>query len=74
MVFPSKDTVDRIRTEYPKGTRIELVWMSEPYTKLTPGDLGTVTLVDDTGTVHVAWDKGSSLGVIYGEDAIKRIP
>ena len=30
--------------------------------------MGTVIAVDDVGTIHVAWDCGSSLGVVYGED------
>ena len=51
--------------------RIELVSMSDPYTSLKPGDRGTVTFVDDTGTVSVDWDNGSTLGAIYGEDEIR---
>jgi hypothetical protein len=47
--------------------------MDYPYTKLTPGATGTVSFVDDIGTVHVNWDCGSSLGVVFGEDEIKRI-
>ena len=33
-----------------------------------------VDFVDDIGTVFVNWDNGSRLGVVYGEDVIKRIP
>ena len=33
-----------------------------------PGTRGIVTLVDGFGTVHVAWDDGSRLGLIPGED------
>jgi len=48
--------------------------MSDPWnTKLTEGCKGTVTSVDDIGTIHVAWDCGSSLGVVYGEDSCRRI-
>jgi hypothetical protein len=48
--------------------------MSDPWnTKLTEGCEGTVTSVDDIGTIHVAWDCGSSLGVVYGEDSCRRI-
>lgn len=50
------------------GQRIKLVYCSDPYTKLFPGDLGTVTDVDDTGTVHLEWDSGSRLGLVRGED------
>jgi hypothetical protein len=29
---------------------------------------GTVDFVDDTGTIHVDWDNGSTLGLVPGED------
>jgi hypothetical protein len=47
--------------------------MNDPYTKLRSGDKGIVSFVDDIGTVHVNWDCGSSLGVAFGEDEIKKI-
>ncbi len=71
--FPSRETVERVRRMYPTGTRVELVSMNDPYTKLRPGDKGTVSCVDDTGTVFVRWDCGSGLGVVYGEDRIKKL-
>lgn len=71
--FPRKETVERLRRMYPKGTRVELISMNDPYTKLKPGDRGTVTMVDDIGTVFVSWDCGSGLGVAYGEDHIRKI-
>ena len=68
---PSQEVVRRVRESYPIGSRVELVSMDDPYTKLKPGDRGTVDHVDDTGTVFVAWDCGSHLGAVYGEDQIK---
>ena len=50
--FPSKETVLRIKEQYPPGTRVELICMNDPYSKLKPGDQGTVSFVDDIGTVH----------------------
>ena len=73
MMFPNKETVDRIRKQYPRGTRVELVAMNDPYSALKPGDQGTVDFVDDTATVFVLWDNGSTLGVVYGEDVIKQL-
>ena len=32
------------------------------------GECGTVTMVDDMGTVHMMWDSGSQLGLIPDED------
>lgn len=70
----SKETVAKLKQQYPIGARVELISMSDPYnTKLTPGCRGTVRAVDDIGTIHVAWDCGSSLGVVYGEDTCRRI-
>lgn len=71
--FPSKEVVERLRRMYPAGTRIELISMNNPYTKLIPGDRGTVEFVDDIGTIHVRWDCGSGLGVAYDEDVIRKI-
>jgi len=48
--------------------------MNDPYRPdLKEGSLGTVIRVDDIGTIHVAWDCGSSLGVLLGEDSCTRI-
>jgi hypothetical protein len=74
MMFPSKETVSRVRAQYPQGTRVELVSMNDPYTNLKASDQGTVEFVDDTATVFVKWDGGSTLGALYGEDVIRRIP
>ena len=60
-----------LRSYYPPGTRVELVRMEDPYTRLKPGDRGTVEFVDDIATVHVKWDCGSGLGVAYGADKIR---
>lgn len=50
------------------GQRVELVATSDPYTRLSRGDRGTVLSVDALGTVHVAWDCGSLLGLVPGVD------
>ena len=34
---------------------------------------GTVTHVDDTGTVFAKWENNSSLGAVYGIDRIRRV-
>ena len=48
--FPSSEVVERLRKEYPEGTRLSLISMNDPYSKLVQGDRGTVTHVDDGGT------------------------
>lgn len=71
--FPSRETVEQIRKMYPAGCRVELVRMDDPYSRLAPGDRGTVCAVDDTGTVFVDWDCGSGLGIVYGVDRVRKI-
>jgi hypothetical protein len=51
-----------------EGKRVQLIYCRDPYTKLAPGSLGTVRLVDSVGTVHVQWDNGSTLGLVPDED------
>jgi len=73
MQFPSKKVVERIRKEYPIGTRVELVRMDDPQAPPV-GTLGTVKGVDDIGSIMVSWDNGSSLSVTFGEDACQVVP
>ena len=63
------ESLEHLRQRYPPGQRVMLVRMNDPYNvKLTAGCKGTVRCVDDVGTIHVEWDCGSRLGVVYGED------
>lgn len=50
------------------GTRLRLLGTTDLYTELRPGALGTVSFLDALGTVHMRWDSGSTLGLVYGED------
>ena len=72
MRFPNKDTVERIRRDYPAGTRVELVRMDDAQAPLA-GTLGTVRGVDDTGSLLMRWDNGSGLNVVYGEDIVRKV-
>nr|DAZ39520.1 MAG TPA: protein of unknown function (DUF4314) [Caudoviricetes sp.] len=70
--FPSREIVERIRKQYPVGCRVELVRMDD--IQAPPmGTKGIVTGVDDTGSIMVRWENGSSLNVVYGEDLCRRI-
>ena len=62
-----------LKNIYIKGTRVELISMDDPYTKLVAGDKGTVDHVDDAGQIHVKWDRGSSLALIPEIDSFKII-
>lgn len=72
MGFPSKEIVERVRREYPTGTRVELVRMDDVQAPPV-GTRGTVTGVDDTASVMVKWDNGSHLNVVYGADSCRKL-
>ena len=73
MRYPSRETVERLRSQYPAGTRIELLSMVDPQAP-PEGTRGTVLAVDDIGSLIVAWDNGSSLNVAYGVDQVRILP
>ena len=57
------------------GKRIRLVHTDDPWTKLRPGDMGTISDVTFLPAsmggrmqVWVKWDSGSSLAMIEGKD------
>ena len=72
MKFPSRAIIERLRREFPAGTRVELVRMDDPQAP-TVGTQGTVLGVDDTGSLLMRWDNGSGLNVIHGEDLVRKI-
>lgn len=72
MLFVNRAPVERLRLRYPAGTRVELVEMDD--VQAPPiGTQGTVTGVDDAGSLLVDWDNGSGLNVIYGVDRVKKL-
>ena len=58
---------------YPKGTRIELIYMNDPYSPVPDGTKGTVTHVDDMGQIHMKWDNGRTLALVPQEDSFRKI-
>lgn len=70
--FPSRKIVEHIRKQYPAGCRIVLDQMDDVQAPRI-GSQGTVTGVDDTGSVMCAWDEGGSLSVVYGADRCHKI-
>lgn len=72
MFFPDRKTVERVRGEYPKGTRVILEKMDDPQAP-PMGTLGTVIVVDDAASLIVRWDNGSGLNVVYGEDIVTKM-
>ena len=72
--FPSEAEVEKLRKEYPAGTRVELVRMdNEPNPDIHPGIRGTVETVDDAGNIRVRWSYGGEVRVVYGEDECRKL-
>jgi hypothetical protein len=70
--FPSREIVERVRKEYPVGTRVVLVKMDD--SQAPPiGTLGTVKGIDDTASIMIRWDNGCGLSAVYGEDIVKKV-
>ena len=69
---PTREQVERLRRQYPAGTRITLHSMDDPQAP-PPGTKGTVAYVDDMGTIGIEWDNGSALSLIPGEDSFRML-
>ena len=72
MKIPNEIELDRIRREYPVGTIIELIEMSDKFAPPV-GTLGEVIGVDDVGDLEIRWSTGSGLKVILSEDRIHKV-
>lgn len=71
LLLSQKELSDRKNT-YPPGARVKLIKMDDP--KAPPiGCFGTVTGVDDTGSLLMNWDNGSRLNVLYKEDEVEKV-
>jgi hypothetical protein len=71
-MFVKREIVEHLRKQYPVGTRVKLIRMNDEQAPPI-GTCGTVTGVDDMGSIMVTWDNGGSLSVVYGEDLCRKI-
>lgn len=72
-MYIDRNLVQRMKEQYPAGTRIELDYMGDDPRPIAPGTRGTVRVVDDMGTVHCDFDNGRRLGLVPGEDSFYAI-
>lgn len=63
----------RMKDNYPPGTRIMLLQMGDDLRPVEPNTRGTVAVVDDMGTLHCIFDNGRQLGIVPGEDNFRRL-
>lgn len=64
----SKQQVNSLREQYPKGTIVELHAMRGE-DQMPSGLKGEVEFVDDAGQIHTKWSNGSTLALLPGEDS-----
>lgn len=64
---------ERIKEQYPPGTRIHLINMDDPYAPVPSGTRGTVDHCDGIGQLHMKWDNGRTLAVIPGVDEFRKL-
>jgi len=72
-MFPDRETVERLRREYPAGCRIVLDEQDDPYTRIPVGSQATCQGVDDAGNILCAWDCGSSLSIAWPVDRCHKV-
>ena len=68
----NKKRIEVLKLQYPKGCTVELVHMDDEQAP-PKGTKGVVIQVDDIGTMHVAWETGSTLGIIPSVDEIRLV-
>ena len=62
-----REEVEKIKKLFPVGTKIRLIHMDDSQA-VPSGILGTVDYIDDDGQIHMNWDNGRTLALIYGVD------
>lgn len=70
-LVPTKQCIQRMQEAFPKNAEVELVFMDDVYRTMPAGLKGKVICIDSRGTIHVAWENGSSLGAVWNADVIK---
>ena len=67
----SEAKLEILKKSYPVGTRVVLDHMDD---KQAPprGTGGEVIAIDGMGTIHVKWDNGCGLGLVYGIDGFHK--
>lgn len=65
--------IAQLRNTYPINSRIICLRMNDQYSPVPPKTKGTVTHIDDAGTIHVKWDNGQTLGLVPETDTFQKV-
>lgn len=68
-----RNKVERVKEQYPVGTRIELQGLCNDEPGMPPGLCGTVVGVDDQPALLMEWDNGRLLSLFPEQDSFKVI-
>ncbi len=68
-----REKVDRVKAQFPVGTRIELIGMCNDEPGMEPGLCGTVVGVDDQPSLLMRWDNDRSLSLFPDKDSFRVI-
>lgn len=68
----TREDVLFLKDKFPIGTKVKVTKMKDPVHPVPPGTIGEVVGVDDAGTIHVAWENGQGLGLVYGVDTFEK--
>lgn len=69
----SRGRIELYKEHYPRGTRVQLDHMGDDPRPIPAGIKGTVSFVDNIGTVFVNFDNGRSLGICPEVDSFHKI-
>lgn len=67
------EVLAKLREDFPPGTKVELIEMSDPYREMPPGMRGEIMFIDDAGSAHIKWANGSTLAALHGIDRFRKV-
>ena len=73
MKIMSDERIKFYKKNFPEGTRVQLDRMGDDSNPVSNGTKGTVTAVDDTGTIFCNFDNGRCLGICPEVDSFHKI-
>lgn len=68
----SEKEVEEIKNKYKVGDRIKLICMDDDFA-VPSGTCGTIDFIDDEGQIHIDWENGRTIPLIYGVDKFEII-